>query len=72
MYALLLKPKTTVYHVSNQIKKLKSWDWYISQPKEWGDLLREYVSEYNEGVTNEDFRKACWKLKKHDPEFKDK
>ena len=70
LYSLLLKPKTKVDSISNNIKKMQGWEWYISYPKEWGELKEDYEKIYGENTTIEDFKKACWKLRRYDEDYK--
>lgn len=69
LYSLLLKSETKADVIANNIKKMESWEWYISRTSEWEDLFGDYVDGFGE-IEEEIFKKACRKLR-HDPDFRD-
>ena len=68
LYSILLKPDTVYDTISRNIKEMTSWEYYISNSREWDFLCKEYEERYNKQVEPQTFKKACKKLR-YDPDF---
>tara|TARA_Y100000310_G_C20573712_1_gene759373 strand:+ start:19 stop:1194 length:1176 start_codon:yes stop_codon:yes gene_type:complete len=68
IYEILLKSESKIDVISENIKKIEDWEWYISQTKEWNDLWSDYVDKFTD-VQLKEFKRACRKLRS-DPEYK--
>jgi len=68
LYSILLKPNTVYDTISRNIKEMVSWEYYISNSREWDFLCKEYEEKYNNQVEPQTFKKACKKLR-YDPDF---
>jgi hypothetical protein len=71
IYKLLLKPETKNDIIMSNIKKLGSWKWYIDRPSDWTSFFENYQKEFHDGITLEEFKKACRTIRKYDEEFKE-
>lgn len=67
LYSILLKSETKIDVIAENIKELDSWEWYVSQMKEWDDFYKDYIKNFDE-ISLADFKKACRKLRS-DPQF---